>query len=91
MGPRGKSRAEPRHGRVKNYRHTPRATQRDGGAQPAPTVPLCRCAARGCARRLGRFRRPCIKHRVHDLANIRGKYGFTEYQKSLELLEIGNS
>jgi hypothetical protein len=49
------------------------------------------CAGRGYARRLGSFSRPCTEHRVHNLANIRGKNCFAENQESLELVEIGNS
>jgi len=52
----------------------------------SPRLPFS-CAGLGCARLLGRYRR----HRVHDLANICGKYGFAENQESLELLGISNS
>ncbi len=64
--------------------------QRIAIAGQSPRLPFA-CAGRGCAGRLGRFRRPCTEHRVHDLANIRGKNCFAENQESLELLKIGNS
>ena len=67
-------------------RRDPRATHRDSGVSPCLPFPG---AGRGCA--LGRFRRPCAEHRMHDLANIGGKNCFAENQESLELLEISNS
>jgi hypothetical protein len=51
--------------------------QRIAIAGQSPRLPFP-CAGRGRARRLGRFRRPCTEHRVHDLADISGKNCFAE-------------